>query len=84
MKLSFKTPNDGHYFFGYYDKSPFDISGDKLLACKPEFIDREPLENDVLEIGYFNWKKGNEFKKISSTKAWNCSRVYAAVVWTRL
>ncbi|MFZ3437486.1 hypothetical protein L2D37_07095 [Vibrio harveyi] len=71
MKLSFKTPSDGHYFFGYYDKSPFDMSGDRLLACKATFVDREPLKDDQLEIGYFNWKKNNEFKKISSTKTWN-------------
>jgi hypothetical protein len=67
----FETPDDGHYFFGYYDKSPLNKSNEKLLACKSLFIDRLPTKNDTLEIGYFNWKKSNEFISIVTTKAWN-------------
>jgi len=67
----FETPNDGHYFFGYYDKSPLDRDNSKLLACKTSFIDRMPTKDDVLEIGYFEWQKSNKFIKVTETKAWN-------------
>ena len=67
----FETPNDGHYFFGYYDKSPLNRDNSKLLACKTSFIDRMPTKDDVLEIGYFEWQKSNKFIKVTETKAWN-------------
>ncbi len=69
--LKFTTPYSGQYFFGYYDKSPFDKDDQKLLAMKAEFIDCMPDKNDILEIGYFNWKNHNTFKKIAETRAWN-------------
>ena len=71
MKRIFQTPTDGHYFFGYYDKSPLNKDNSKILACKASFIDRMPSADDVLEIGYFDWKNSNEFIKLNETKAWN-------------
>lgn len=67
----FKTPSDGHYFFGYYDKSPFDFNNRKLLAMKAGFMDRMPAKEDILKIGYFDWRNSNEFIKLTETKAWN-------------
>ncbi len=71
MKPIFKTPNDGHYFFGYYDKSPFDFNNQKLLAMKTGFMDRMPTKDDILEIGCFDWQNSNEFIRLTETKAWN-------------
>ena len=71
MSRIFKTPSDGHYFFGYYDKSPLNFFSDKLLACKANFIDKFPSEEDILEIGYFDWKNSNSFIKLTDTRAWN-------------
>jgi hypothetical protein len=71
MEKIFKTPTNGNYFFGYYDKSPLDISNDKLLACRSKFIDRVVEKDDILEIGYFDWKTSHEFIKLTETKAWN-------------
>ncbi len=73
MKLVkvFETSNDGHYFFGYYDKSPLNKDNTKLLACKSSFIDRMPSKDDILEIGYFEWQNSDKFIKITETKAWN-------------
>ena len=71
IKKIFETSNNGHYFFGYYDKSPLNKNNSKLLACKSTFIDKMPTKDDILEIGYFEWKKSNEFIKITETKAWN-------------
>lgn len=67
----FITPENGHYFFGYYDKSPLSNDNTKLLACRSAFFDRMPKKEDVLEIGYFNWKASKEFIKLTETKAWN-------------
>lgn len=71
MKRVYETPTDGHYFFGYYDKSPLNKDNSKLLACRASFIDRMPTADDVLEIGYLDWKNSNEFIKLTETKAWN-------------
>jgi len=71
MKKLFQTPKDSNYFFGYYDKSPLNRDNTKLLACKSAFIDRMPTKDDVLEIGYFDWKHSGDFIKLTNTKAWN-------------
>ena len=71
MKNVFKSEDSANYFCGYYDKSPFNIDSSKILACKPEFINRFPEKEDVLEIGFFDWKKSSRFIKITETKAWN-------------
>jgi len=71
MKRIFETPEGGQYFFGYYDKSPLNYDSSKLLACKSFFIERMPDAEDTLQIGYFDWKKSNEFIKLAETKAWN-------------
>ncbi|RLA07951.1 MAG: hypothetical protein DRQ51_04240 [Gammaproteobacteria bacterium] len=71
MNLKFQTPKDGNYFFGYYDKSPLNINNSKLLACKSEFMNRIVEKDDILDIGYFDYKDSNEFIKLTETKSWN-------------
>jgi len=71
LKIVFKTPDNGNYFFGYYDKSPLNKSNTKLLACRSTFINRLPNESDTLEIGYFDWKTNHTFQVITKTNAWN-------------
>ncbi len=60
-----------HHFFGYYDKSPWDISGRYMLGLETDFIDRLPDSNDKATIGLIDLKKNNKFKKLGETKAWN-------------
>ncbi|BFM16503.1 hypothetical protein R50073_26860 [Maricurvus nonylphenolicus] len=71
MKPIFKSPAGENFFFGYYDKSPFDSLNAKILAHKANFIDRMPNENDQLEIGFFDWVGDGAFVSLTSTKAWN-------------
>lgn len=71
MKKIFETPNTGNYFFGYYDKSPLNADNSLLLACRTNFIHRAVECDDVLDIGYFNYKESSEFIKIATTRAWN-------------
>lgn len=70
------SPNDGkEYFFGYYDKSPWDISGRYMLCLRASntWSDVSPKEvADILLID--TYKKENEkerVKKIAETRAWN-------------
>lgn len=65
------TPNDGkEYFFGYYDKSPWDRSERYLLCLRvndsKKFVaPKEPA--DIVLIDTVN----NEYKKLTSTRTWN-------------
>ena len=71
MTKVFETPDADNYFSGYYDRYPLSFDNQKLLACKVNFIDRTPNEDDVLEIGYFEWQKLGYFTKLAETRAWN-------------
>lgn len=68
--IVFKTPKDGHYFSGYYDKSPLDFHGRKMLAMKVDFIDRLPGSEDHAQIGYFDLNSGN-FTHLTDTNSFN-------------
>ena len=46
------SPENDNCFFGYYDLSAFDCSGDTHLCCRTDFIDRIPTDQDKLELGY--------------------------------
>jgi hypothetical protein len=70
-RLIFKTPKDGHYFFGYYDKLQLSKDSDKFLVLKVDFIDRVPDKDDKAIIGYFDLKNDNKFIKIASTSSFN-------------
>lgn len=66
------SPNDDkEYFFGYYDKSPWDITGRYMLCmrAKDTWSNPDPVcEADILLI---DTKKNNEVKKIATTNTWN-------------
>ncbi len=56
-------------FFGYYDISPFDGHGERLLAIKTPPIMRSPLTGDIAKIGCFDLSCG-EFDEIAETDTW--------------
>lgn len=64
------SPENGQYFFGYYDLKAYDKTDSIHLCNRPQFIDRLPTENDVLDLGYINLKSG-EFTKFADTTLWN-------------
>ena len=68
QKIKRITPKNKHFFFGYYNMSPWNKEENKILANNPNFIDRHPTKEDKLPIGYF---EGNKFIKIDKTPAWN-------------
>jgi len=67
----FETPPDGHYFFGYYDKSPLDAACTRLLAQRTAFINRMPEAGEVIQFGLFDFPGGANFTPLGETTAWN-------------
>ncbi|MEX0921653.1 MAG: hypothetical protein WDZ84_02675 [Rhodovibrionaceae bacterium] len=68
--LRFRSRPPGSHFFGYYDKSPLDAGGGRLLAQKVGFDGRLPQAGDTAEIGYFDLQ-GGAFRRLADTRAFN-------------
>lgn len=68
--IVFETPSSHSHFFGYYDKSPFDQSGTRLLSHRVPFDGRPVEAADEAEVGYFDLGT-EEFEPIGRTNAFN-------------
>jgi hypothetical protein len=64
------TPDNKVCFFGYYDISPENLSGTKVLYNMAPFGDHMPTKNDELIVGYYSFEKA-KYYVIDSTTAWN-------------
>ncbi|MFX0197403.1 MAG: hypothetical protein ACFFCW_14865 [Candidatus Hodarchaeota archaeon] len=71
-----------HHFFGYYDKCPWDASGQLVLAMEVEFNDRLPDPEDMAVIGIVDSTDKNRFHPIANTHAWNWQQG-AMVQWVQ-
>src|SRR5688572_8053317 len=60
-----------HHTAGYYDKTPWDLTGRYLLALRSPFCDRAPAENDVAMLGLVDLHNDNRFLPFAETRAWN-------------
>ncbi len=75
MKISEKhswkklTPDDGHYFFGYYDRNPWDPAQEFHLTLKVAQCERLPQIGESAEIGLLD-RQGN-YRPQTATRAWN-------------
>jgi hypothetical protein len=66
------SPDDGaEYFFGYYDKSPWDAAGRFMLCMKAKKTWREADPTDEAEILLLDTQNGNSVRKIATTRTWN-------------
>lgn len=66
------SPNDGkEYFFGYYDKSPWDASGQYMLCLRAEDTWSDVSPRNRADILLIDTKNNNSVKKIAETNAWN-------------
>lgn len=71
------SPEDTEYeyFFGYYDKSPWDITDRYMLCIKAKDTWSDVSPKDVAEILMIDTeldeKDENRVKKIADTRAWN-------------
>jgi len=65
------TPVGKQFFFGYYDKCPWNRTEDKILAGCTTVSGRQPNEDDELMVGYLDMKNGGQFRPVRKTHAWN-------------
>ena len=66
------TPNDGYeYFFGYYDKSPWDISGRYMLCTRVKNTWSDVSPREVADILLIDTDDGNKITKIADSRTWN-------------
>ncbi|MDE5850409.1 MAG: hypothetical protein K2H38_09725 [Muribaculaceae bacterium] len=66
------SPDDGYeYFFGYYDKSPWDTSGRYMLCMRAKNTWTDPDPTDEAEIILIDTEYNNSVRKLASTKTWN-------------
>ena len=61
---------DHHFFFGYYDKSPFSLDNKLHLCHRVSFNNRLPLYQDQCDIGYYILDSG-EFVPVAKSSAFN-------------
>jgi hypothetical protein len=59
------------HFFGYYDKSPWDITNRYMLTLRVPFADKHPQQGDKATIGVIDTKNDNKFTSIEETNTWN-------------
>lgn len=66
------TPNDGmEYFFGYYDKSPWDASDRYMLCLRAKDTSSDVAPNEAADILLFDTKDNNSYKVLGKTYSWN-------------
>ena len=64
------TPDDAHYFFGYYDIPAWSGDDSAHLVYRVEFRDRMPTPEDVAQLGLVHPGRDG-FTRIAETTAWN-------------
>ena len=60
-----------HFFFGYYDKTPWDAAGRRILAHRTTFLDRFPNPEGRTDVGFFSTDGTGKYMKLAETTAWN-------------
>lgn len=67
------SPNDpnNEYFFGYYDKSPWDATGRYVLCMKAKDTWSEPDPIGEAEILLIDTQNNNQYTTIAKTHTWN-------------
>lgn len=61
----------GHHFFGYYNKSPWDASGTKVLANRVDVKQGELGPHFAAQVGYFDLQGDGGFRAFGETTTWN-------------
>lgn len=70
MRVSIDDSNS-EYFFGYYDKSPWDATDRYMLCMRANDTWSEPDPLGEAEILLFDSNDGNAFRVIAKTHTWN-------------
>ena len=75
------SPDDGHYFFGYYDRCPWNADSTKHLVLKVEQCERLPFPGEAAEVGYLD-RNTFAYVKLAETRAW-CHQQGAMTLWLK-
>lgn len=70
VRVSPDDPNN-EYFFGYYDKSPWDATGRYMLCMRAKDTRSEPDPKGEAEILLFDGEDRNAIRVIAKTHTWN-------------
>ena len=70
IRVSPDDPNN-EYFFGYYDKSPWDATGRHMLCMRAKDTWSEPDPLSEAEILLLNADDGYSFRVLATTRTWN-------------
>jgi len=70
LKLIRVTDGPSSHFFGYYEKFPWNKSGEYMLALETVIYDSQPQPEDEAIVGVIDTRDGR-WSRISSTRAWN-------------
>ena len=66
------SPNDGkEYFFGYYDKSPWDASGRYMLCMRADDTWSDVSPKQPAEIIMIDTENNNDVTVLAKTHSWN-------------
>ena len=66
------SPDDGYeYFYGYYDKSPWDATDRYMIALKMKQTYKSVAPKEVGAVCLIDTKKDNKIYKIGVTHSWN-------------
>lgn len=66
------SPNDGkEYFFGYYDKSPWDATGRYMLCMRAEDTWTDPDPKSSIEIMLLDTESPDFCRKLANPLTWN-------------
>lgn len=66
------TPDDGmEYFFGYYDKSPWDKNDRYMLCLRVKDTTKFVAPNESAEIILIDTNNNNEIRVLGKTNTWN-------------
>ncbi len=66
------SPNNGlEYFFGYYDKSPWDMTDRYMLCLGARSTWKSPAPNEPAQIILIDTHNNNSYRILAQTYAWN-------------
>lgn len=71
LMLSPEKKDGFEYFFGYYDKTPWDIHDQYVLCLRVKSTTKELDSNETAEIVLIDTKNKNNMTVINKSNAWN-------------
>jgi hypothetical protein len=70
LREVFSSQGPASHFFGYYDKSPLDKTGRRLLALRCDLERAQPQAGDQAAVGYFDIET-KAYHQLDSSRAFN-------------